>query len=95
MNRAMLVLLSLLAVLGGLVGYWIYQPKAAPGIVRGYLVGDKPMPGVSEPTSTALYKWQDKQGRWHVGDTPPENLPYETLKYRHDVNVLPSGQTEP
>ena len=44
----------------------------------------------TEPSST-VYKWQDKEGNWHVTDTPPPaGVEYETQEYLHDSNVLPA-----
>jgi hypothetical protein len=41
-------------------------------------------------TSATLYKWQDKQGVWQYTQArPPEGVPYEEVKARSDVNVLP------
>ena len=41
--------------------------------------------------STSVYKWQDKQGNWQITDTPPAaGVPYETLNYHHDTNILPT-----
>ncbi len=92
MSRIVIVLL--LTALVGTGAYWFYRPEAAPGIVRGFLIDTSLLPEAAKVPATTLYKWQDKQGRWHVGDTPPEGLPYETVEYRHDVNVLPSIQVE-
>jgi hypothetical protein len=42
------------------------------------------------PTTTTLYKWQNSSGEWVVTDDPPaEGIPFQELKYRSDVNVLP------
>ncbi len=92
MSRIVIVLL--LAALSGTGAYWLYRPEAAPGIVRGFLIDTPLLPKSSKAPATTLYKWQDQQGRWHVGDTPPEGLPYEAAEYRHDANVLPSIQVE-
>jgi hypothetical protein len=45
--------------------------------------------------STVLYKWQDTQGNWQFTDRPPAaGIAYETLRLRHDVNVLPLSPAE-
>ena len=47
-------------------------------------------------TTTEVYKWRDERGRWHITDDPPEeNIPYETMKYRSDDNVLPLSPRDP
>ncbi len=90
--RTMIV--SLLTALTGTGAYWFYRPQAAPDIVRDFLIDVPLLPAAVKVPTTTLYKWQDQQGHWHVGDTPPEDLSYELTEYRHDVNVLPSGQVE-
>ncbi len=90
--RAVVVLL--LAAVSGTGAYWLYRPAATPGIVRGFLNDTPLLPEAAKVPATTLYKWQDQQGHWHVGDTPPEGLPYEITEYRHDANVLPSIPVE-
>jgi hypothetical protein len=41
-------------------------------------------------SSVTLYKWRDKQGVWqYTQDAPPAGVPYEEVRSRSDVNVLP------
>lgn len=72
-------LLLLALALGG--GYWYFGPEGVPDWVSGWLPGG--------PDTTTLYKWQGENGNWHVGDTPPEGVPYEAMEVRQDVNVIP------
>lgn len=46
-----------------------------------------------------LYRWRDADGQWQITDFPPrEGIPYETLRYDTEANVIPSenltGQQE-
>lgn len=44
----------------------------------------------SEQTRT-LYRWQNAEGQWQVSDTPPAaGIPYETVQYNRNTNVVPS-----
>ena len=41
--------------------------------------------------SRTLYRWQDADGQWEITDSPPrEGIPYETLRYDTEANVIPS-----
>jgi hypothetical protein len=45
----------------------------------------------TKQTSTKVYKWQDKNGKWHISNTPPaEGIPYTEQEYLHNTNVIPS-----
>ncbi|HID49874.1 MAG TPA: DUF4124 domain-containing protein [Chromatiales bacterium] len=53
-----------------------------------------------EEQPTRLYQWTDARGQVQITDQPPAaGIRYETLEYRHDVNVLPrealTGKPEP
>ncbi len=52
----------------------------------------EPLAPLLNPASktTRVYRWQDEDGNWQVADrNPGENVVYEVLEYRNDVNVLP------
>ena len=41
--------------------------------------------------SSTVYKWQDKNGVWHVTDEPPPpGTPYQKQEYLNNTNVLPA-----
>lgn len=41
--------------------------------------------------STKVYKWQDKNGKWHITNTrPAPGIPYTEQEYLHNTNVIPS-----
>ena len=43
------------------------------------------------PAATTVYKWQDKNGAWHVtNERPPEGVAYQKQEDLPDVNVLPA-----
>ncbi len=44
----------------------------------------------SSDTVARAYKWRDKQGVWHITNTPPpKGIPYETQEILTNTNVLP------
>ena len=46
---------------------------------------------VVTPDATTVYKWRDKDGNPVVSNSPPTgDIPYETIQYQHDANVMPS-----
>jgi len=74
----------LVAVLAIMLGIYYYLE---PDQVRGWLRDTKL---VTAPETTRLYKWQDKQGSWHVSDAPPPaGTSFEVRDYRSDENILP------
>lgn len=92
MKRVLLILLILIVAAGALL---VLKPEfldflplkpawreQARELVRGHAL---------VPETTRLYKWQDEHGQWQVSDQPPAaGIDYETLEYRHDVNVVPA-----
>ena len=47
------------------------------------------------PVSTKVYKWQDKDGNWHItSERPPAGVKYQEQEYLHDTNVLPAPKTD-
>ena len=76
-----LVLVILLLAAGG----YIYLH---PEVLRPLLQGMALEP---PPAETTLYKWRDANGQWQVSDAPPGGgVKYEVLRYRSDVNIIPS-----
>lgn len=78
-------LLAAIFIVGALFGlYYLYQnPHAVEPLVKG-----TPLEGTTGVTS--LYRWRDTDGTLHITDEPPgSGVPYETVTYRHDTNVLP------
>ena len=80
----MKILAFLLLIAALLFGaYYYFQPKQARDLLR-----DADL--ITTPEVTRVYKWQDKEGNWHVSDQPPpEGTSFETRDYRSDENVLP------
>jgi len=78
--------LIVLVVVGALVGAGVYvylNPLVGPKWLQDSGVLPRPGP-------TVVYKWRDREGAWHITDTPPpEGAAFERLEYAHDVNVLP------
>ena len=37
-------------------------------------------------TAGKIYRWKDQQGNWQFSDTPPENLPAETMQVSGNLN---------
>ena len=75
----------LVAALVGLGLYSYYNPTF---VHQAQQTGSKLL-GTPAPAAR-LYKWRDAQGQWQITDQlPAAGTPYETLEYRHDLNVLP------
>jgi hypothetical protein len=44
-------------------------------------------------TSTKVYKWQDKDGKWQVtNEPPPPGVKYQEQEYLNDMNVIPAAK---
>ncbi|MBI1424505.1 MAG: DUF4124 domain-containing protein [Gammaproteobacteria bacterium] len=43
-------------------------------------------------TEQTLYRWRDAHGEWHVSDTPPQGIKYETVRVPTNANVIPAEQ---
>jgi len=53
---------------------------------------DNLSPQILKQKTKPLYKWKNKKGQWIIRDTPPEsNIPYDTLQYNQNANVIPSS----
>jgi len=67
------------------------------GKVSSYLNNKKDLP-VKLPTpveQSKVYKWQDKEGKWHFTNTkPPEDVATQSEIYRSDTNVIPAIKPE-
>lgn len=82
MKKALLIFIAILA---GVAWYLYSEPEKRDWIKQ------KTKALTPGPQTTTLYKWQDANGQWQVSNTPPpEGTPHETLKYRDDVNLIPS-----
>lgn len=45
------------------------------------------------PDTTTVYKWKDENGNPVISNSPPQgNIPYETIEYDRDINVMPSNE---
>ena len=74
----------LLLALSGAGGYLYLNPDVWQPWVKG-------TPLEPAPTTTRLYKWQDKNGQWQISGEPPTGeIPSEILEYRSDTNIVPS-----
>ena len=76
--------LLLAIVLGSIGAYFYFNPT------EFLKLDNKIINMIPNRDSTTLYRWKDPQGQWQVSDTPPSEVAYEELNYRHDVNVIPS-----
>jgi hypothetical protein len=90
--------LKLLVVLALIVGaVWWFKPEWLPWNSRKLVVGathEKEL-ALPPPASAApkLYRWKDADGKLHASDQPPAGgIPYETVQYDPNVNVMPAPQ---
>jgi len=59
-------------------------------LIPSSLSSGKTIPALPSRAQT-FYKWQDKHGTWHYGDTPPTNGPnFSTIKVDSNTNVIQS-----
>lgn len=50
---------------------------------------------VITPATTTVYKWKDKDGNPVISNSPPTgDIPYETIKYHRDANVMPTDEKQ-
>ncbi len=93
----MKVLLLIVLILAAAAAYIYLNPEDIRPWMQGTPV-EKILQGTpleQAPAETTLYKWRDAAGQWQVSDKPPEGgVKYEVLRYRSDVNVVPSISTE-
>ena len=48
-----------------------------------------------KPVKSKVYKWQDKDGQWHItNQPPPPGTPYTEQEYLHNTNVIPATPQE-
>lgn len=84
MKTFLLGVAFVLALMGAVVAYlWYYEPERLPAEWRR----DNPR---SRDYAPAVYRWKDDQGVVQLTDTPPTDRPYETVRLRHDQNVVPT-----
>ena len=69
------------------------------GKVSSYLNNKKTLPTLVEKSrveknkveQSKVYKWQDKEGKWHFTNTkPPKDVAAQSEIYRSDTNVIPA-----
>lgn len=48
----------------------------------------------SSDPAPPMYRWTDAQGVIQLSDKPPAGVPYETLRYHPDTNVIPAPKVQ-
>jgi len=82
-----LLILVVLLLAGAAYVYFGNPPTAWMKKVKQHL------PSSPSSDTTTVYKWRDPQGSWQITDTPPDGaVPYETLQYHNDTNLMPAEQ---
>jgi hypothetical protein len=73
----------LLGALAATAVYFVLHPEQLPEWAARTELG-------RDLQTTAVYRWRDADGRWHVSDRPPrQDVEYEVERYSRDDNVLP------
>lgn len=77
------IMLVVLLILSSLPFFW-RASLPANGVVS------VPMRDVlsTSKTQQVFYKWQDDQGRWHMGDEPPEGVVLHAINVDTAANIL-------
>lgn len=84
MKSFLLGVLAVLVALAAVAAYvWHYEPERLPAEWRR----ENPR---SRDYAPAVYRWTDDRGVVQLTDTPPRGRPYETVRLRHDQNVVPT-----
>lgn len=83
----MRLLLAIVIVALAFGGYYLYQnPHEVEPFVKG-----TPLEAAAGVTS--FYRWRDVKGSLNITDEPPpDGIPYEIVRYRHDTNIVPSPE---
>ncbi|MCF6218956.1 MAG: DUF4124 domain-containing protein [Gammaproteobacteria bacterium] len=74
------IIIAAAAIFGSQVAgdHWQQLKEKIPALPEALqALLNKPADKITESTTTA-YKWQDADGNWQFGDTPPPNSTYET-----------------
>lgn len=84
-GRGWALVLFLVVLLGAGVAYlWYFDRERANRWLEK-------APSIMGPSETTAYKWRDAKGNWQITDQPPKgDIPYETVRVRSDVNIMPS-----
>lgn len=97
--RKIIVLIILLTGILFLIPYNPYTDIITRPVIRGlaqvssYLNDENKLP-VKVPVpveKSKVYKWQDKEGKWHFSNTePPKDVDAQAEIYSSDTNVMPA-----
>ena len=84
MVRIALILMAITAIVLGS----LYSQEAKKVIAASKLLNKSS--AYSKGTQQNVYKWQDEQGQWHLSDTAPKGIEFETVRVNSAANVIPS-----
>lgn len=84
MVRIALILMAITAIVLGS----LYSQEAKKVIAVSKLLNKSS--SYSKGTQQNVYKWQDEQGQWHLSDTAPKGIEFETVQVNSAANVIPS-----
>lgn len=95
-----------IAMLGGalLVPFFINNHEGKPmfsmpepnDLIPSRLTSNSDASTPSPSNAQTFYKWQDDQGTWHYGDTPPANGPkVSTIEIDSNTNIIQSTPSAP
>ncbi len=84
MIRIALILMAITAI----VLTSLYSEEAKKAVAVSKLLNKSSVS--SSGTQQSVYKWQDSQGQWHLSDSAPKGIEYETVLVDSAANVIPS-----
>lgn len=73
---------AIICVASAAAWVWFQRPDLLPESVQQQNVN-------SPKYAPAVYRWKDAQGRTQIGDVPPIDHPYETVRIDPNTNVVP------
>ncbi len=97
--KGMLISSVLVLVIGTSGLFFLKRPDGQPWLsVSDFVPETTSIPTLLEATSKGeiqVYRWQDKNGHWHLSDQPPAGEPFDTVNVDPNTNLIQGVSSEP